>query len=88
MSKRADRNRKRRWDRKTRVDHQARTRVAHEMAQMGRMMDEASDFVNGLVFSAMEQMAGEQRRRHNAEAHGRRSRTVQPLVGALDSGDK
>lgn len=23
---------------------------------------------------------------HNAEAHGRRSRTVQPLVGSLDSG--
>ena len=48
-----------------RVDHQARTRVAHEMAQMGQMMDAASDFVNGLVFSAMEQMSGEQRRRHN-----------------------
>ena len=65
MSNRADRNRERRWNRKMRVDHQAQIRVAHEMAQMGRMMDAASDFVNGLVFSAMEQMAGEQRRRPN-----------------------
>jgi hypothetical protein len=53
-----------------RIEHQARTRVAHEMAQMGRRMDAARDFVNGLVFSAMEQMAGEQHRRHNNGATG------------------
>ena len=75
MSKRADRNRERRWNRKMRVDHQARSRVAHEMAQMGRMMDAASNFVNGLVFSAMEQMSREQRRRHNAAGQGRRKET-------------
>lgn len=75
MSNRADRNRERRWNRKMRVDHQARTSVAQEMAQMGRMMDAASDLVNGLVFSAMEQMSGEQRRRHNKQITQTNDRT-------------
>ena len=38
MSKRAEMNRTRRWERKVRVDHQARARVEQEMAAMHNAM--------------------------------------------------
>ena len=38
MSRRADRNQQRRWDRKGRYDHQARARVERDMAEMSRAM--------------------------------------------------
>ena len=54
----------RRWFRKTRVAHQEKNRVVHEMAQMARMMDASKDFVEGLANSAIFQMA---ERQHGGE---------------------
>ena len=77
MSKRAEMNRQRRWNRKVRGDHQARARVERDMAEMSRAMDAGSR----LIWPVLAMMA--EGSRHNAEGHGRAvARTVDPLVRA------
>ena len=66
MSRRAEMNRQRRWNRTVRGDHQARSRVERDMAEMSRAMDSGSR----LIWPVLAMMA-EESSRHNAQHHAR-----------------
>lgn len=67
MSKRAEMNRQRRWNRTMRGDQWARARAERDMAEMSRMMDAGSRLIWPVLA-----MMGEEASRHNNSITGAR----------------